>query len=679
MPLRLDLQPGTEYLLPLAKKKLEELRGLDILSRVINVSSGEQIFVQKGFVDLIRIRGGGALYSLSMPENGDAASALQFAHMDLSVITNLAALYALFNLPVPDVIPPPFGLAVRGGQIVKVAAADTIKLRIALAKKFVAAKQYDLAENMLRYLEAETAGTSTPVDAALNCDEGFFVDSAMYAGKSYQADIQKAFKDFDVGFSHVPAPDPTADLHPEINLTTYNTATFPLYSGYAPRQWSYMNAGAEVIVAGAEYVGAGGALSQPERMVATGTPAHPDVGTVLTHKRAELPNTEISEHNFRNTFKERDILQIVRVHYAEDNYTVSTSSASGSGGVWVVLAEHKLYSDNTFGVYVNNGPISGYASPRARRWKMRRTPTGWIVALDARVAAGADVMPFTINGGGAAGDITPQMIVAPSGSAEVPTVFEDAAGNTHNYAIQSWQASDVSAAADDYPGGLSASYLLSEWATPRGGFGIVGQFYRIVTPLPTFTTGASGLVRKSYSAGTVEFAAMLDGSLRITDSSVTPPDVKIVPAPAGATPERVAAVENVEYAYADVPSVVTARNQGHVNVSLQAFHPAAVYTPTVVPPSNATNDFNCIYVPATGDYLFFRQNRDTFTGDDFDATWQTATLGLLFSIALGADAAVRKTYSDQIQSLVTVLLNTGLSTDLIAMWGGGVSATTLLV
>lgn len=55
---RLYIDSGAEYLLPFARKKLEELRTLDILSRLISVNSGEQIYIVKGDVDVIRIRGG---------------------------------------------------------------------------------------------------------------------------------------------------------------------------------------------------------------------------------------------------------------------------------------------------------------------------------------------------------------------------------------------------------------------------------------------------------------------------------------------------------------------------------------------------------------------------------------------------------------------------------------------
>jgi hypothetical protein len=57
-PLRIDVESAAAHLLPFAKKKLEELRGLDIQSRYITASTGETIYVQKGEVDLIRIRGG---------------------------------------------------------------------------------------------------------------------------------------------------------------------------------------------------------------------------------------------------------------------------------------------------------------------------------------------------------------------------------------------------------------------------------------------------------------------------------------------------------------------------------------------------------------------------------------------------------------------------------------------
>lgn len=58
MTTRLDVERGTEHLLPFAKKKLAELDGLDIPSRYISVSTGGSIFVCKGEVGLIRIRGG---------------------------------------------------------------------------------------------------------------------------------------------------------------------------------------------------------------------------------------------------------------------------------------------------------------------------------------------------------------------------------------------------------------------------------------------------------------------------------------------------------------------------------------------------------------------------------------------------------------------------------------------
>jgi len=56
--MRLSIDPGAEYLLPFAKKKLFDLKRLGLSRKVIEVGSGERIYIQAGLVDSIRIEGG---------------------------------------------------------------------------------------------------------------------------------------------------------------------------------------------------------------------------------------------------------------------------------------------------------------------------------------------------------------------------------------------------------------------------------------------------------------------------------------------------------------------------------------------------------------------------------------------------------------------------------------------
>lgn len=55
--MRLSIDPGAEYLLPFAKKKLLDLKRLGLSHKVIAVQSGERITIQSGDIDSIRIEG----------------------------------------------------------------------------------------------------------------------------------------------------------------------------------------------------------------------------------------------------------------------------------------------------------------------------------------------------------------------------------------------------------------------------------------------------------------------------------------------------------------------------------------------------------------------------------------------------------------------------------------------
>lgn len=96
MPLRLDVAPGSEHLIPFAKKKLAELKSQTpyLLNKRVLVNTGEEIFIQRGSVDLIRVRGAGtASFYWAYTINGTVDATMEFRDFEHRV----TARYTLNN------------------------------------------------------------------------------------------------------------------------------------------------------------------------------------------------------------------------------------------------------------------------------------------------------------------------------------------------------------------------------------------------------------------------------------------------------------------------------------------------------------------------------------------------------------------------------------------------------
>lgn len=182
MALRIDIEPGTEHLLPFAKKKLADLKLGDLLNQNIHVNSGERIFIQRGEVDLIRIRGAIIEVAFRVDPLGGSGYAL----------SSFSTVGAPLNV---------FGVSATNA-LVPVTAADYDNLIIDAVARCLKAREFTHAEHLLRTLAAPGAfGVSN--DVAIAGDDDIRVDTAALAAKPYFDRLNTVVEKYAGAIAHV--------------------------------------------------------------------------------------------------------------------------------------------------------------------------------------------------------------------------------------------------------------------------------------------------------------------------------------------------------------------------------------------------------------------------------------------------------------------------------------------
>lgn len=634
MAQRIDIEPGTEYLLPFAKKKLEQMKRDTpaLVNKRIYATSGEEIFIQQGFVDLIRIRGAGGVAGVIVPMDRDAGFwPSSMAAIDIAAFGGPGAL----GLPGSVPTPAPFSLVYKHGKVVVTSQADKIAMRLAMLKRALGRNEFDLAEGLVRNIDDDGA---TVTDGALHCDEGFFVDLALYTGRPFYADLARVVQRYARTLNHDPAPPITAtfaavDLA-QFQPTVLNEDAKRFLFGATPLPGTnWANDGTALINSG---------------IVVSSTDVLP-VGARITGQVASIASPTTT---FAGDHRWQDMLAVSNLQFSQYYYDVTASNFPSAG----FSGSHSAIVDAPTSGGAREGPISGYRICQGRRVRQRRTPTGWVTVSDTAVTP-TTIQAFTMNGNDPPFNVGPSTaaVVTPPAAAESVDCALDTDGVLTTITQLTYAGADVRYTYG--PDKLARANVNLPTGTYPGG-GIYAAHSAIVQP----AASTAPLLR--FVRGDLTFTWTVTNVVRVVDSHGTL--VLSVPPPATA-PVLVPRVEMVtDYNFVDTGAYATYKSTARVNVALQVYGPAAVTRDIIVPPS--AQDQYCIYSVADRKVLYFAAN----VSSPSDALLaQIARFAFATALAVRAQHLVEATFGDaliadaraRMMSYVRVLANTGIPED----------------
>jgi hypothetical protein len=646
MPLRIDIEAGVAQYLPFAKKKLAELYELPIDRKLIYVSSGESIYVQRGEVDLIRIRG-------AVDEMGMTVTS-PFAPTWSNVVLTQADLTAAGVDPSRPV-PAPFSVAASGTRLKTSPIVDSSTLRIAMIQRNLKATGFEFAERITRFL------TGSEVDAALYCDQGFFVDLSLYVGQPFYDALSKVVGSYQYPINHASAP--SLNFFPEVDFSTYR-GPLPL-DNETKHRISYGDPAAPTVLMNTNYR-PNGASQFPQELTSI-VDTVPD-GTVLSLRKAEVlletQTVYLSNHKYS------DSLDVQVYRYADSYYQTVAPSSFGFSLYGIFLT-----GDGTLVPYPGaggpfaDGPLNGSRQYRAKHVQRRRGPDGWTDTL-TDVLPSQEIMQFSRDGNAA-------VVTAPPAQEFSFTTHQDGASQTQ-YAQTPYLASGIS-----YAKGASTGPDLY-WVLDREARGATSPFNIYSTAVTSVVTQTGDFVTTRFisPADGKQFCTTLFNKLLVnkSDGTQTGPGTGTFQSAASVinTTYRALSAEHKTYDYplaATFPAFYAAARN---TIGLQIFNPKQLAMLDYAPPSFAFDFVYCLYQPRTGKFLYFKVALTTIF--DLFTIYLPAANALIAALGAG-DAVAFKAKQTAFNALHTVLIDGGLSMDFLVLAANSIGSgkTTVLL
>lgn len=642
MPLRIDIEAGSEHYLPFAKNKLAELRNLDIDRRLIYVSSGESIYVQRGEVDLIRVRGA----SESMAILGNCSN--------IPIWSNMTITRAMMNtagVPTTVVVPAaPVSLVVKGTRITTTDVVDHATLKITMLKRAITMGELEFAERLVRQLPGMS---SAETDGALFCNEGFFIDTSLYAAQPYYADLVKAAGAHDSTFVHTSVFSTfglTANattLFPEIDLTAYQPING--FTGNAPCQFSYGDPANHTILKNTNYLNIGTGLLQVYH-ISSAIDTVP-VGTTVTCKRV----TELSDSasvTYLGNHKYSDALLVKVLHYAETTYQITTESP--------LIGDLVMITGEVVGV-TGSAPVTGYVRPRVKRVFQRRTPTGNEITMSDPASPVVEIQPFSADGS--------FTIAVPPADTYAASIHQDGAALTA-YAQNKYLGSAVSFTTNAT---LTPTVFMTVNQEPRGSIFGSAVYGASITPEVLAPNADLAVKRFVGKDGTTHEITVFNQTVVKSKAGVV---VTIDPFTAPSVNALFAGTSvHKEYTYPQAANLAASLAAATLTFGLQVFNPHRAAVAEYLPPF--IGDTSCLYDVRSGKYVYFR----FANAADLSSNLTQLATNVAVAIAVGADATVIAAAQAAYQARIIVLADGGLSHDLLFLGVNGVlqSIATILI
>jgi hypothetical protein len=651
----LDIEAGSEWLLPFARKRLRVLEDRGGHAKNFVLPGGETVELRAGPGDgyrLIRIRGGARHAFWVNPLTKAPAVMSPILLSDLAFPGQDPVLVQL-GVPAEEIPEEAHIVGVRGGKVCvyKPSAHSTVDAFKRAVSKSAARGLYGIAERLMRGF----AGDVDLDDAALACDEGFFIDPAYFEGKSYYSRIEGLITRYARSFVHVAAPTrhEPGDSFPSLGLSEYKPALVETPA----RQFEI----AGEFYPGVDYKSVGTALVDTDLLRASPPLEDPElVGETVTarvaHFRPQADRVLADERAYY------DAVTVDRLEYKETYYLVGTL-VSPPGFLFQGYRTRTIPA-LPFGVVV--GQASGYGENVVTRVQYRRSPDGWVQTTSDRHAP-TTYHSITVDGN------HPDITVEEEGEGgDVPIVFEYADGSTSPIAKSAYVGSTFSL--DSV--GLAARFGSSMYySTPTGTY---EDFALYQTPTPVFLAAVYPALHRFTSGGTV-IERRANGYIHVmvegVERAVIPPTT-----PGDWTAQSVfgSAIigEASQWAFPECDTADAFMDDGRLSVQLNGYAaPSRMTRPVICPPADV--NVWCVYQSGTEKYVYFK-----LTDAASQGAARTAMLRWLCAEANNEPKATRDARKAAFVAYFTTLADGGLPVEFAAFslgLAGGFEGHTVVI